>query len=62
MDFAERFEHVQALLKSKKMYLITKRALAIQSRCKIKPASMRPSLLGGTKITEAPLDVYYPTS
>jgi len=53
----EQFKIIQAELRSRKLLLVARRAMQIQQRNKIKPYSMKPSLIGG-----AALDVYYPTA
>jgi len=65
MDFKQQFEVRQRDIKMRKMYMVVKRAMAIQTRNKIKPSSMNPVLLnspmsGGTKIIDADLDLYWP--
>jgi len=68
MDAMQQFEKTQMILKHKKMYYSVKRAMNIQARSKIKPSSMNPVLLntpgmqGGIRITDQPLDLYYPTN
>lgn len=65
MGFLEEFEKRQREIKYRKMYYSVRRAMNIQAASKIKPSSMNPVLLnplrGGIRITEQPLDVYYPT-
>jgi hypothetical protein len=66
MDFVKEFERTQAQIRHTKMYYTVKRAMNIQARNKIKPSSMNPVLLnsptqGGAKVTDAPLDLYYPS-
>ena len=61
------FEEVQAAIRDGKWRMITKRAMDIQRRAKIKPTIMNPDLLtmsrirGGDAIdTDAPVNFYWP--
>jgi len=67
MGFEEQYEKAQQEIKHRKMYYSIKRAMNIQARSKIKPSSMNPVLLnssmeGGIRVTDQPLDLYYPSS
>jgi len=61
MDFAKQFEATQDRIRAIKMHQVVRRAMLIETRAKIKPNSMRPSLRemslmrGGTA-----LNLYYP--
>jgi hypothetical protein len=47
--FEQQYLASKAAVHARKVYLTTSRALAIQARAKIKPASMRPNLLNGVR-------------
>ena len=61
------FEEVQSVIRDGKWRMITKRAMEIQARNKIKPTIMNPDLLTMSRIrggdaadTAAPVNFYWP--